>query len=49
MFISCTRDLMNLHGASGDELVQAGGRTVSFKTLFLLFTGVSEDPPEVIN
>jgi hypothetical protein len=24
-------------------------RTVSFKTLFLLFINVSEDPPEVIN
>jgi hypothetical protein len=48
MFISCARDLMNLLGSLVMSLSRLVARTVSFKTLFLLFINVSEDPPEVI-
>jgi hypothetical protein len=47
MFISCARDLMNLLGSLVVSLSRSVARTVSFKTLFLLFIKVSEDPPEV--
>jgi hypothetical protein len=49
MFISCARDLMNLLGSLVMSLSRLMARTVSMKTLFLLFINVSEDPPEVIN
>jgi hypothetical protein len=42
-------DLMNLLGSLVMSLSRLVARTVSFKTLFMLFINVSEDPPEVIN
>ncbi len=48
MFIFSARDLMNLLGSLVMSLSRLVARTVSFKTLFLLFIIVSEDPPEVI-
>jgi hypothetical protein len=49
MFISCARNLMNLLGSLVMSLFRLVARTFSFKTLFLLFLNVSEDPQKVIN
>ena len=49
MFISCARYLMILLRSLVMSFSRMVARTVSLKTLFLLFINVSEDPPQVIN